>query len=342
MSQPRVSVVMPVYNAEPFLRESLDSVCRQTLHDIEIICVNDGSTDGSLGIIEEYANRDERIVVLDGPNGGYGRAMNRGFAAATGEYVGIVEPDDYIALTMYEDLYQLAHDHALDFVKADFYQFRCAENGNMFFEYRHLDASDVWYGKVFDPSESPETLMFLMNTWTGIYRRAFIEEMGIRHNETPGASYQDNGFWFQTFVLGKRAMLVSRPYYRYRVDNPNSSINDKGKAYCMAEEYDYIEGLLKARAGVWEKVAPWYWALRFNNYMFTLGRIDQGLVPEYMRHFQETFARARQMDELDQSVFTPVKWKKLKFILDHPQLFGRLSVAKRPLRKPRDKTVQPG
>ena len=123
MGQPKVSIIVPTYNVEPYLRECLDSICRQTLKDIEIICVNDGSTDGSLAIINEYATRDSRIVVLDGPNGGYGKGMNRGLDRATGEYIGIVEPDDFIALTMYEDLYAIASEHDLDFVKADFYRF---------------------------------------------------------------------------------------------------------------------------------------------------------------------------------------------------------------------------
>ena len=118
MAQAKVSIIIPTYNVEEYLEECLDSVCRQTLKDIEILCVNDGSTDGSLEIIKRYAAKDERIVVLDGPNGGYGKAMNRGLDAATGEYIGIVEPDDFIALTMYEDLAKLADENALDFVKA--------------------------------------------------------------------------------------------------------------------------------------------------------------------------------------------------------------------------------
>ena len=78
---PKVSIIIPTYNVEQYLRECLDSVTGQTLRDIEIICVNDGSTDHSLDIIREYAAADPRIVVLTGPNGGYGKAMNKGFDA---------------------------------------------------------------------------------------------------------------------------------------------------------------------------------------------------------------------------------------------------------------------
>ena len=97
-----------------YARQALDSICGQTLKDIEIVCVNDGSTDGSLEILKEYSSKDDRVVVLSQENGGYGKAMNRGLTAARGEYIGIVEPDDYIDPDMYKDLYMLASYHDLD------------------------------------------------------------------------------------------------------------------------------------------------------------------------------------------------------------------------------------
>ena len=99
----KVSIIIPTYNVEMFLDECLESIQRQTLQDIEIICVNDGSTDHSLEIIKKYAENDPRFVIVDKENGGYGKAMNVGLDKATGEYIGIVEPDDYVPLAMYED-----------------------------------------------------------------------------------------------------------------------------------------------------------------------------------------------------------------------------------------------
>lgn len=77
---------------------------------------------------------------------------------------------------------------------------------------------------------------FIMNTWSGIYRRDFLEQYKIRHHETPGASFQDNGFWFQTFIYAKRAMILDTPYYMNRRDNPNSSVNNREKVYCINQE----------------------------------------------------------------------------------------------------------
>ena len=84
---PKVSVIVPVYNVEPYLRACMDSIVRQTLKDIEIICINDGSTDGSLAILKEFAELDKRITIVDKENGGYGMAMNIGLDRATGEYI---------------------------------------------------------------------------------------------------------------------------------------------------------------------------------------------------------------------------------------------------------------
>ena len=106
--QPKVSVIIPIYNNERYLRECFDSAVGQTLRDIEIICVNDGSTDGSLAVMREYEASDPRIKVIDKPNGGYGQTMNCGLAAATGEYVAFLESDDSINLSAYEKLAKVA------------------------------------------------------------------------------------------------------------------------------------------------------------------------------------------------------------------------------------------
>ena len=213
----KVSVIVPVYNVEKYLAECMDSVTGQTLQDIEIICVNDGSTDSSPDILKKYKEQDERIVLIDRENRGYGYTMNEAIGQASGEYIGIVEADDYVSLKMYEELYCKAREYDLDFIKADFYRFKRAENGSMELFYNHLSPNESDYNKVFNPGKTPETLRYIMNTWSGIYKRSFLRQYRISHNETPGASYQDNGFWFQTFIYGKRAMILDKPYYRNQI-----------------------------------------------------------------------------------------------------------------------------
>ena len=240
---PKVSIIIPTYNVENYLRECMESVVRQTLHDIEIICINDGSTDNSLAILKEYAEKDERVILIDKMNEGYGVGMNIGLDKATGEYIGIVEPDDFVPLSMYEDLYNVAKQNDLDFVKADFYRFT-GSGKNLKLTYNQLSKDKNYYNKVLDPKNNIEVFKFIMNTWSGIYNRDFLNKYHIRHNETPGASFQDNGFWFQTFCWAKRMYFVNKPFYMNRRDNINSSVHNRQKVYCASEEYKYIKKFL--------------------------------------------------------------------------------------------------
>ncbi|HIU67085.1 MAG TPA: glycosyltransferase, partial [Candidatus Caccomorpha excrementavium] len=110
----KVSVVVPVCNVEQYLRECLDSIMGQTLREIEIICVNDGSSDSCMDILREYAQADTRIKVINKVNAGYGHTMNLGIDMAQGEYIGIVESDDFVVPEMYQELYDIATAHDLD------------------------------------------------------------------------------------------------------------------------------------------------------------------------------------------------------------------------------------
>lgn len=194
MSTPKISVVIPCYNVEKYLHQCLDSVVNQTLKDIEIICVNDGSKDSTLSIIQEYAAQDNRIKIIDKPNGGYGESMNRGFDLATGEYLGIIESDDYADLDMFEKLYACAKEHDLDVVKSGFYFYfsKPTERNTP-----NPIASYITSQRTFCPVTDFESKMEMVDffnikptIWSAIYRKDFIRGNNIRFNETPGASYQ--------------------------------------------------------------------------------------------------------------------------------------------------------
>ena len=285
---PKVSIIVPIYNVEQYLRECMDSVVNQTLKDIEIICVNDGSTDSSLSIIKEYAQKDNRIKIIDKPNSGYGDSMNKGLDMATGEYIGIVEPDDFVSKDMYEVLYNKATEFDVDFVKADFYRF----TGNidtLCLSYNKLDRSEEYYNKVINPQEDLTPFNFVMNTWSGIYNRKFIEKYHIRHNTTPGASFQDNGFWFQTFTRATKIYFINKPLYMNRRDNMNSSVKNKEKVYCMKEEYDYILNYLNNNPELKEKFIKMYQYKKFHNYIFNYNRIDIKFKKEFLKVFSNEF-----------------------------------------------------
>lgn len=248
----KVSVIVPVYNVKKYLPRCLESIMEQTLRDLEIICVDDGSTDGSGKMLEEYAARDGRIRVIHGRNAGYGAAMNAGLDAATGEYIGIVESDDCVQKEMFQVLYSHAVSDDLDLVKSD----ACYWIEDIGYKKRiHCQRLESYYGRVLHDVDRSIFFDFFMNIWTGIYKRDFLEKWGIRFHESPGASYQDNGFWMQTLMYCGSAKWIDRAFYLYRQDNPAASVKRSDRMVAMRDEYVFLEQILHDRGD--EKWIPY-------------------------------------------------------------------------------------
>ncbi|MCD8190924.1 MAG: glycosyltransferase [Clostridiales bacterium] len=326
--KPKVSVVVPIYNVEDYLNEALYSLSVQSLNEMEFICVNDGSTDGSMAIIREYANLDKRFVILDGPNGGYGKAMNRGIDAARGKYLGILEPDDFVPETMFQTLYRTANQNELDFVKADFYRFTVKRDGSLNRKRFRFTSDKSYYNRVINPGEEIETFKFVMNTWSGIYKLEFLNRWHIRHNETPGASYQDNGFWFQTFCRATRAWFLDKAYYMNRRDNPNSSMFNRKKLYCVTEEYQYIWNWMSKEPTLLEKFTPIFYAKKFSNFMVTYRRLAPEHQLEYLYHIRDEFKKPLEDGLLDEELFEPIYWKQVHEMVADPEgYYQRIKVS---------------
>lgn len=323
--RPKVTVVLPSLNVAKYIRECLESVVNQTLKEIEIICVDAGSTDGTLEIIREFEKRDPRVTVIISEKKSYGHQMNLGLDAATGEYFGIVETDDWILPEMFQDLYECAQEHDVDLVKSDFYRFTINPDGSLNKQYNQLirnEGDKDYYGRVLTPGDDPRTFKFVINTWCGIYKLAFLRKWKIRHNETPGASYQDNGFWFQTFCQAESAYFICKPYYMNRRDNENSSVFSKEKVYAMRDEYNFVRSLIEADKERLEKFIPLCTFNRFRGYLYnTIFRI----APEYRREFihyaSNEFLALAKANEIDKSLFTAREWGILTQIMYEPEQF---------------------
>lgn len=218
-----LSVIIPVYNVEKYLRECIESAVTQTLKNIEIICINDGSKDNSQKILQEYLKQDSRIVVINKNNAGYGAACNQGLRLAKGKYVAILEPDDFVNVKMYEDLYNIAEKHNCDIVKSSFYEYWDFPENRLNFinwekEYKMPDG-------VFKLSECPQLVYFHPSIWTCIYKKSFLEKHNISFVEAKSAGWVDNPFQVQTLALAERICYTPTPYYYYRMTNPTSSSN---------------------------------------------------------------------------------------------------------------------
>lgn len=319
MKTPKISIVMPSLNVREYIEVCLESVVNQTFKDIEIFCVDAGSTDGTLEVLEAYAAKDERITVIKSDKKSYGYQVNLGFRAATGEYFGIVETDDIVNLKMYERLYQVAVETGVDLVKADFCRFEFVD-GYMVKRYADI-AKPHMYNKILTKENDRQDIITnaALYTWAGIYKREFLLNNGIFHNESPGASYQDNGFWFQTMSMADSVYFLKESFYMLRRDNPNSSTMSKAKVYCIRDEYEFVLDYLKARPEVYNDLIPYYWWARFGAYRYNYNRIDIEYKWEFLQHFTEVFTTVWNGVEFDESIFSKTSYNDLKNIVLYPE-----------------------
>lgn len=195
----KVSIIVPIYNVENYLEKCLDSLTSQSLNDIEILAVNDGSTDGSLKILENYASKDSRIVVLNKENGGLSDARNYAFPYIHGEYVGFIDSDDYVDPKMYEVMYKSAIETSSDIVECNLH-------------HTFDDYEDTEIGRhIHDKKE------LIMNgrsvVWNKIYKTSWLLETGVRFPK--GLIYEDVNFYCKIVPFLNKIEYVEEPFVHY-------------------------------------------------------------------------------------------------------------------------------
>ena len=228
--QPKVSIIVPIYRVEKYLVQCLDSIVNQTLKDIEIILVDEGDMDACRYIIDHYEQTDKRVIAIHEKNGGYGASVNKGFDIAKGEYIGIIESDDFIAPEMFEEMYNYAKQTGADVVKTPYYEYWSKKGDKK-------DVTKVCHYKDFITKESPKDEAFSImdypqqmsvhaSLWSGIYKTSYIREKNIRFIQAKGGAYVDVGFRIDTLINTDKIAWLSKPYYYYRVDAEGSTTNN--------------------------------------------------------------------------------------------------------------------
>lgn len=234
----KVSVVVPIYNVERYLRECIDSILCQTLSDIEIILINDGSRDSCDQIIDEYAQKDSRVIPVHQQNAGYGAAVNRGIAMAKGDYVSIIESDDWIEPDMLEKLYENAVRHDADIAKSGFYEYDSRQPAGRRDKPWKKPYQDIMTAPegAFSIREHPELLIHHPSIWSAIYKREFVRS--IKLNESRDASYQDFPFYIECLCKAERISVVREflVHYRQEQDQESSTKRRNWKLMLMAEQ----------------------------------------------------------------------------------------------------------
>lgn len=212
MAQPLVSVLIPVYNVEEYLERCLDSVLNQSLTRIEVICVNDGSTDKSLEILKKYQENDSRVIIVSKENGGLPSARNAGIERARGEYIGFVDSDDYVQPDMFEKLYNTAKKEKSDVVvcganilpetpRASDWLYACLSPG--YRKYDKFDANMLFHDMTVTP--------FL---WRTLIKKSLIDKYNLRLNETIMIG-EDKAFQCKVYPLAESITVIPDKLYNY-------------------------------------------------------------------------------------------------------------------------------
>ncbi|MCD8377341.1 MAG: glycosyltransferase [Candidatus Gastranaerophilales bacterium] len=231
----KISVIVPIYNAEPYLSRCLESILNQTLSDIEIICVNDGSDDNSAKILEEYSKKDERIFVITQENGGMSAARNTGVDCAKGEFIGFVDADDFIEKDFYLKLYNAAKSNSAE-VSCGCIVRENDKKQKKLVEYKK---GQIFEGikEKFNAAKVPQYCFI----WNKIYLRETLIRENIRFID--GIYYEDMAYTPEVMIKINRLVVVPNVYYHY-CKHPNSAIKkdtDKVRADKLSVQKKLVE-----------------------------------------------------------------------------------------------------
>lgn len=315
---PAISVLVPIYNVEKYLKECLDSLQAQTFEDIEVVCINDGSTDSSREIVQEYLDSDSRFNVVDKKNTGYGNSMNIGLAMAQGEYVGILESDDIMYPDALGMLFNAARAHSAQVAK-----------GNFNFYWSRPKPRDEFFWAVpegqtdrsVNPHEQTEIFYLKPSIWSAIYRADFLRLKGVGFLETPGASYQDAGFNFKVWASADNVVFIQDPIIRYRQDNEASSVNSPKKVFCVCDEYAEMERFLRADPLLRRELEPVKNRMKFDSYLWNYDRLSDELKPVFLNRVSGELKADIDAGTMDFNLFSVSEEADLRAMATDPAAF---------------------
>lgn len=287
MSTVKVSIVIPVYNLEAYLHRCLDSVLQQTLQEIEIICINDASTDGSLAILEEYRNKDPRVQVFTVEKCGQGLIRNMGINLAKGAYTGFVDGDDYVDHTMFERLYTEAVRTESDIA---FCYARCLDPEGKVVKAPYFDEEWKRCGTkggtiTFTPEEVYPLLSYItVVAWNKIYKSSFLKQYDIHFGS--GIIHEDIPFYYLAMLRAGRVTLVREFLYCYSTNRLGSTTNA-----VMSTRPRMIHILHETR----EKITPWlnHPVVAKQYFRFEVTQLLSFLIYAFHRHEVGWFTKRR-------------------------------------------------
>lgn len=297
----KISIIVPVYNTEPYLGQCLDSIINQTLEDIEIICVNDGSTDNSLSVLEEYASKDNRIRIINQENKGQGFARNNGLKNVNGEYVLFVDSDDWIEINTCEVLYKKANELDLDML------FFCAtryfENEGKYeydyWDYNYSSLNGKFWNKIFTYKDVPNIFKVAVSACLKLYNTDFLKKSDVHF---PNNFFEDNYFFYSLFLKAEKLSIVENQFYNRRIRN--GSITQLGGRHFIDSitATNQIIDVFKDN-GLFEQYKNQLLRKKFNNNISRFFGIDDSLKEEYWSRLKEDFKDYRKYYDEEKDSF---------------------------------------
>ena len=296
----KISVVIPVYNVENYLEECLDSIVNQTMKDIEIICVNDGSTDGSLNILNDYAARDERFTVVSQENGGHAVATNRGMSMATGKYLYLMDSDDILKVeTALEDTYNIAEEKNLDFVLFQSINYYMDTNKLIKKENYSMNALADFIGdKVFNWRDIKDYIFTITVTpWSKLYNREFIVKSGARFPE--GLVFEDNVFFWEVLFSAERIYFHRQHYFVRRWHSSSFTVSGGPQFKDSIDVMRLVWEVFK-KFGVFHEFEDILYHRRIDLGYMRFRLIRDEFKPDYLDALKESFNEIKQESNFDE------------------------------------------
>lgn len=313
----KISVVIPVYNVERYLKKCLDSVLSQTYENLEVIIVDDKSPDKCPEIIDEYSKKDNRVKVIhNSENQGYAKSVNNGIRTSTGEYISIIESDDFIDKDMFSTLYEMITKNKCDVAKCHFYQYFGRKDENISGETVFSKAPK----QAFNLKDFPAVLKAHPSVWAALYKRNLLLDNNIFFTESPNGAFLDILFTFKALICASRIIVTDTPYLHYRQDNTTSTINNPKKIFCISDEYDLLTQYLNTHLEIKPYANPYKLKKQYRDYKWNLQRIAPEFKEQFLDRFVETFKELKKEENFENDF--PQKHKReLRLLLNNPQKY---------------------
>lgn len=288
---PKLSIIIPVYNVEKYLPKCLGSILEQPFKDLEVICVNDGSTDGSLDVLQKIKKNDDRVVIIDKKNEGSGIARNIGLSTAQGEYVYFIDSDDWLEDDVLAKIIAKADELQTDilvFGGLSYYNGK-GQNG----AYSKNKLPKKYFGKVVSAKDIKKDIFkFPSTAWTKLYRRSFLIKNEIKFQNIRAG--QDQLPFFHSMIMADRIAILPENIYCYQKNREGSVTSvKKKKSFSPIYVFYGIEEMLE-NTGMMKEYRNIFVNKYFSKATSWLGKFDKDLKPQYFEEYSKLLKHVQE------------------------------------------------